>query len=165
MIHEQGRYESHRSPDIDNILKPVLDALQGPDGVLINDWQVQAISCRWIDWTSHEEQLAIRIGHMGDEWIEKQGLVFVQMTPTLCMPLNRALSPEGLLIMLEAWERQFTLRTELLAMGQDYYSANRIMSVKRPFHISRIRGFPSISLQQLRTELEEVMRSPQSPEE
>ena len=33
MIHEQDRYES----------------LQGPEGVIINDWQVRDISCRWID--------------------------------------------------------------------------------------------------------------------
>jgi Holliday junction resolvase RusA-like endonuclease len=153
LIHEQDRYESQRSPDIDNILKPVLDTLQGPDGVLINDWQVQAISCRWIDWTSHEEQLEIRIRHMGNEWIEKEGLQFVRLTPTLCMPLNSTLPAQALLIILEVWEKQFRVREKLLELSKDYYAANRVMSVQRPFHISRIRGFPSIGLEEIRSQL------------
>jgi len=164
MIHEQDRYESHRSPDVDNILKPALDALQGPDGVLINDWQVQAISCAWIDWTTHDESLEIRIRHMGDEWIEKEGLLFVRMTPTLCMPLNSTLPTRALLIILDAWEKQISVREKLLALSKDYYAANRIMPVQRPFHTSRIRGFPSMTLQQFRTQLQDQLRSPQNPE-
>ena len=44
-IHEQERYETDRSPDVDNILKPLLDGLCGPEGILIDDNQVQSISC------------------------------------------------------------------------------------------------------------------------
>jgi Holliday junction resolvase RusA-like endonuclease len=86
MIHEQDRRESPRSPDLDNILKPILDALQGPEGVMVNDSQVQEISCRWIDWTSREQRLDLRIRHLEDEWIEKEALIFVRMTPNLSMP-------------------------------------------------------------------------------
>jgi Holliday junction resolvase RusA-like endonuclease len=53
-IREQDRYESNSSPDVDNILKPILDALCGLSGVLIDDCQVQAISCHWIDWSRSE---------------------------------------------------------------------------------------------------------------
>src|ERR1035438_2459116 len=38
-LHEQDRYESDAAPDVDNILKPLLDALCGPEGVLIDDCQ------------------------------------------------------------------------------------------------------------------------------
>ena len=54
-VHEQDRYESDAAPDVDNILKPLLDGLCGPEGVLIDDCQVQAVDCRWIDWTLREQ--------------------------------------------------------------------------------------------------------------
>jgi len=36
-LHEQDPYESDAAPDVDNILKPLLDVLCGPDGILIDD--------------------------------------------------------------------------------------------------------------------------------
>ena len=32
VIHEKDRYETDAAPDIDAILKPLLDAMSGPDG-------------------------------------------------------------------------------------------------------------------------------------
>ncbi len=72
LIHERDRHESPRSPDLDNTLKPLLDALQGPDGVMVNDSQIQEISCRWIDWESREQRLDLRIQHLEDEWVWKK---------------------------------------------------------------------------------------------
>ncbi|MHA7862980.1 RusA family crossover junction endodeoxyribonuclease [Flagellimonas marinaquae] len=43
ILHEQERYESGESPDIDNIIKPILDGISGPNGILIDDCQVQTI--------------------------------------------------------------------------------------------------------------------------
>jgi Holliday junction resolvase RusA-like endonuclease len=159
LIHERDRHESPRSPDIDNILKPILDALQGPDGIMVNDAQVQEICCRWIDWTRREQRLDLRIHYLEDEWIEKDGLIFVRMTPTLCMPHNRTLPADGALVILEAWERQFAARAELLALTADYHAANRVMPVQRPFHISRVRAFATVTLEQICTDLRDELRS------
>jgi hypothetical protein len=153
MIHEQDRHESSRSPDIDNILKPILDAMQGPDGIMVNDSQVQELSCRWIDWPAREQRLDLHLRFLPDEWARKDGLIFVRMSPTLCMPLNRQIPAEGILLMLEVWERQFNTRTELIASGWDYYQANSVMSIQRPFHISRLLGFTVLPLDELRKEL------------
>ena len=44
MVHEKDRYESPRSPDIDNILKPIIDSLEGPDGIVYRiQWK-----CLWL---------------------------------------------------------------------------------------------------------------------
>jgi len=158
MIHEQDRHESPRSPDIDNILKPILDALQGPNGIMVNDSQVQEISCRWVDWTLRKQRLNMRIRHFEDEWIEKEGLIFVRMTPTLCMPHNSTLPAEVALVIIGAWEQQFATRTKLLEMKADYYAANRVTSVQRPFHISRVHGFPTVPLEQIRSDLRDKLR-------
>jgi Holliday junction resolvase RusA-like endonuclease len=63
-LHEQYRYESDAAPDVDNILKPLLDALCGPQGVLIDDCQVQAVDCRWIDWPDPRSSPLVSPGHL-----------------------------------------------------------------------------------------------------
>lgn len=52
-IEEQRRYETHIVADLDNLLKPLLDAATGPTGVLIDDNQVQQIGASWINLGSH----------------------------------------------------------------------------------------------------------------
>jgi Holliday junction resolvase RusA-like endonuclease len=159
MIHEQDRHESARSPDIDNILKPILDALQGVDGVMFNDAQIQEISCRWIDWTSREQRLDLRIQYLADEWIRKEGLIFVRMTRTLYMPINRMLPAATLLSVLDIWEKQFDTREELLSTTHDYYEANSVLPIQRPFHVSRVRGFASVTLEEIRRDLRRELQS------
>src|SRR5262249_37882925 len=39
-VHQSDRYESDASPDLDNFLKPLLDSLTGPKGILIDDCQI-----------------------------------------------------------------------------------------------------------------------------
>jgi Holliday junction resolvase RusA-like endonuclease len=154
-IHEQDRYESDSSPDVDNILKPILDALSGPKGVLINDCQVQAVSCHWTDWDRYEQQITIRIEMLdSDEWLLKDGIVFAHMGKGLCYPiiLNGQYAQSELNI-LESLEGQIVRREELLAKGFDYYAARRSMSVQRVFHISRVQEFDVIPLADLKAKL------------
>ena len=40
MVHDRIRYETDQAPDIDNVIKPTLDAITGPSGILIDDCQV-----------------------------------------------------------------------------------------------------------------------------
>lgn len=47
-LHEKRRWESPHTlgtPDLDNILKPIIDGLCGPAGLLIDDCQVQSVAC------------------------------------------------------------------------------------------------------------------------
>ena len=142
-----------RSPDLDNILKPLLDALQGPDGVLVNDSQIQEICCRWIDWELRDQHLVLRIHYLKDEWVCKKGLVFVQVTPTLCMPINVQQPAKGLMAVLDVWGHQFAAKARFLASGMDYRFANSATPQQRPFHISRLREFGTVPLERLRREL------------
>jgi Holliday junction resolvase RusA-like endonuclease len=61
LVHQRKRYETHLAPDVDNIIKPILDALCGPVGILINDCQVQFVSSHWIDWTRSDEKVNVRV--------------------------------------------------------------------------------------------------------
>jgi Holliday junction resolvase RusA-like endonuclease len=95
LVSEQARYETDRSPDVDNILKPLIDSLVGPDGLVIDDNQIQSVSCSWIDWHREEEQIRVELRFLPDEWLQKQGLVFVQFENGLCMPIQNGESPMG----------------------------------------------------------------------
>ncbi|MEG4227055.1 RusA family crossover junction endodeoxyribonuclease [Microcoleus sp. N9_B2] len=153
-IHEQKRYESDSSPDIDNILKPILDALSGLKGVLIDDCQVQAVSCHWIDWDSDEQQITIRIRMFGnDEWLLKDGLIFVHMGKGLCYPIVlKEIDPQCALDILEKLEALIILRQKLLDRNINYYT-RKIMSIQRVFHISRLKDFNVRKIADLKAEL------------
>lgn len=154
-IHEQKRYESDSSADVDNILKPIIDALSGSKGVLIDDCQVQAVSCYWTDWDRDEQQITITIKMLdSDEWLLKDGLVFAHMGKGLCYPIIlNGQNAQCELDLLENLEYMIVRRDELLSRGSGYYNARRIMSVQRVFHISRVQEFDVIELADLKSKL------------
>ena len=156
-LHEQDRYESDAAPDVDNILKPLLDAFCGPEGFLIDDCQVQAISCHWIDWPASEQQIHVRVRFVADEWISKGGLCFVRFAKGLCFPINRTDSPGPVLLMVEHINNMIAKRNERIRRGWDYYQANYFMSVQRVFHRSRLGRFKVLDLEAFRSELEAEM--------
>lgn len=156
LIHEQKRYESDSSADVDNILKPILDALSGSKGVLIDDCQVQTISCHWIDWTLDEQEVKITIQmFFNDEWLLKDGLVFVHMGKALCLPIYlKGKKPEHMLKNLDMLEEVFLERNKLLAEGADYYYVRSAMPIQRVFHISRVKKeFEVIELADFKSKL------------
>jgi Holliday junction resolvase RusA-like endonuclease len=143
MIHERVRYETDIAPDVDNVLKPIADALAGPAGVIIDDCQVQAVSCRWIDWAATSQMLTVSVRYRPDEWLPKPDLAFVHMGHSLYMPVCESSPSEGAALVLSTWQMMFASRAKLLEAGWDYSQAQGVMPVQRPFHKSRIAGkFP-----------------------
>jgi hypothetical protein len=149
-LHEQDRYESDAPPDVDNILKPLLDTLCGPDGVLIDDCQVQSVECHWIDWTLREQRVEITIDYFSDEWIPKDELYFLHLGKSVYFPINLIGPAEANQIMIESACRLWSGREEILGQGHDYYTAKRLMSVQRVFHRSRVTIFQAVESDALR---------------
>ena len=79
IVPEKFRYESDSSPDVDNIIKPTLDALVGPKGIMIDDCQVQSVKCYWEDWEKREQQINIKIRFDSDHWLMMEGLKFIHI--------------------------------------------------------------------------------------
>ena len=144
-VSEQARYETDRSPDVDNILKPLLDAIAGPGGILVDDNQVQHVSCHWIDSYAGAEHLVITLRYSPDEWLRKNGLYFVQLSGGLCVPLSHETPIEFQRIVVSRYESALELRNKALAKGIEYYSANYIMPVQRVFHRTRLGAFEVVS--------------------
>jgi Holliday junction resolvase RusA-like endonuclease len=149
LIHEAERYETDRAPDVDNILKPVVDACCGPEGILIDDCQVQSVAAHWIDWNVRgKEELRIRVRSLDPEaWKPKAGLVFVNMGQALYYPLRGDVAPESREVIVQAMVRMVRARDELLAAGTDYAAARSVMSIQRLFHRSRIGRFPIVEVE------------------
>ncbi|MEK2607954.1 RusA family crossover junction endodeoxyribonuclease [Pseudomonas shirazensis] len=58
-LHSTQRQETDKVGDLDNITKPILDSLTGPDGILIDDSQIGSVNTFWM---SRNEQLSSNIG-------------------------------------------------------------------------------------------------------
>lgn len=60
-INPEERYESGDPADVDNIVKPIMDALSGPEGIMVDDCQVQHLTCFWVDRDNTPERIQIDI--------------------------------------------------------------------------------------------------------
>lgn len=153
LVHERERYETDSSPDIDNIIKPMLDALCGQQEILIDDCQVQAISCHWIDWTRNDHQINFRIKFFPDEWKLKESLIFIDFGENLCFPVHSNLPEEVTKMILDSVERMIRFREDLEQKTGDYYTAKSAMPIQRLFHKSRLNGHDIIKLDDFRSGL------------
>ena len=148
-VHERDRWESAAAPDIDNIMKPLLDGLSGPDGIMVDDCQVQEIACRWIDWASHTNELRFELRFHPDDYIRKEKLVFVHVGRNLYMPLNTEQSPEIQRTFLDTWSRMTAARNKIEGASGDNYTAKHEMPVQRAFHGARLRSFTKVEASDL----------------
>ena len=150
LIHERLRWETDASPDVDNILKPLLDGLCGRDGILIDDCQVQSITSFWVDWTRDDQQLDIRIRFVPESYLPKAGLWFVRLKDALCFPVpaevreKKAVQP-----WLDAIELAIATREKIADRTKSYYPARYVLP-RGLIHRSRIKDFPVHELAELR---------------
>jgi len=80
-IEEAERYQTHLVADLDNVMKPILDAVTGPGGILIDDNQVQSIRASWMTPGGLGAGFELSFDALTpDEYVEREGLTFVEFT-------------------------------------------------------------------------------------
>lgn len=155
LVYEQERYENPNSPDMDNIIKPILDGLSGPEGVLIDDCQVQTVSSHWIDWTRKEHQINIIVQYIPDDFVSKKNLIFVNLGNNLYMPFHTDIKWQAKEILLEHLINGMNLKNEILIKTGNYCQAKMFMSIQRIFHKSRIfENFKCLEISEFREQIE-----------
>jgi hypothetical protein len=157
VVHEDERYLGTSSPDIDNILKPILDAISGPAGVVANDCQVQSAHALWIDgppWAPGAHRLEVRIGAMPDSFYPKRGIYWVEWPDGYCWPMWSTMPHEAALMLLQGFDRQLAQRTEVIGMGVDPTQAKLFLPATRRFGRGRVRDFEVVSFAVARDALE-----------
>ncbi len=153
-VHQRDRYESDASPDLDNFLKPLLDSLTGPKGILIDDCQVRSLGINWISWARDDTKIDLQLRFADDEYVAKLGLIFVQIEGSpLCMPIDTTLPEFQQRILLCLMRYQFRARDKLKEKGWDYYSSSSILPIQRRFHRTRINKCPVKWMTDLRHEI------------
>jgi Holliday junction resolvase RusA-like endonuclease len=140
-VSEKERYESDRAPDIDNILKPLIDCLVGPEAILIDDNQVKEVSCLWRESHGELQRVDVLLQFEPKAWVPKERLVFVQFQNGLCLPVPHSPSKEETLHRFHHYARMLALRGLVDEAGADYSNAKVLMPEQRVFHRSRLKGF------------------------
>ena len=156
-IHEENRYEESSAIDTDNIIKPLLDAISGTEGLLIDDTQVQSISCHWLDnYDKENEYLEVTIKSLPDDFILKKDLLFIEYSKHLCLPFKKNWEIKFQKTIVYHWETMLNMRDELIEKGLSYYESKGVMPIQRVFHKSKLTDFEIISLEEIKRQLEET---------
>ena len=148
----KDRYESDSSADVDNIIKPVIDAISGPEGILVNDCQLQSISSFWVTAQEHHS-LDIVVKPFDQSVILKRHIVFVESMPRLYFPFDDLL-PSGFNIrLLDMLVSTVEHRRSMEADGFDYSTISYMMPQQRFFHRTRVSDFRRMTMAEYRAEL------------
>ncbi|MGN2433001.1 RusA family crossover junction endodeoxyribonuclease [Pseudomonas syringae] len=145
-LHSIQRQETDKVGDIDNITKPILDALTGPDGILIDDSQIGSVHTFWM---SRNEQLSysvlrLSIQFSNDDCLDKHNLVFIQYWNAMCVALNVDFTDQksifGALFVVRARKIYRSMASWFRETGTD---ADRFLIQSTwEFHRTRVGGFP-----------------------
>ena len=155
-ISERARYETDRAADVDNIVKPILDALSGPDGIMIDDCQIQELTCYWSGGYSYpaDERINIEIRFEPDSFMTKDGLVFLNVEKGLYFPIHDDLSPRLVLRQAEILTERFSAARELRSEEHGVQLARSSLPAQRGFHRSKLGAFRRTSFEDLRARLQ-----------
>lgn len=141
LINDRERYESPHTPDLDNIQKPILDALCGPNGLIIDDCQVVSITASCIGgWIEGHNRFNVSlilpdIFFQNYGCILKDNLALVDIKNGLYVPADRRSPNHKTLI------ENFLLWNKTKNTDQDEES----MMINRFFHKSRVMSFEQLS--------------------
>lgn len=156
-VDVQTVLETDETADLDNYAKSILDGLKGPNGIMIDDTQVQSLSIHWIDGYDGPS-FTVETKGSPDEFVLKPQ-VFYEMPDRLWYPHGRHLWSEGgadstsernhyagLSIMELMSSTKIRARAEMRKGGADrlqaYQQGHYVTSIARGFHRSRIEdGF------------------------
>ena len=143
-LHGTQRQETDKIGDIDNITKPIIDALTGERGLLIDDSQVASLHTFWNsrNHLTQKDALHIRLQFNNDECLRKNNLVFVQYAGAVCLPLNVDFSStrdmlEGLLLIHGRLKHRRTA-ARIRSLGEDFDRALVVSSWE--VHRTRLEG-------------------------
>lgn len=137
------RYETDKCPDVDNIIKPILDSFIGPNGFLIDDCQIQSVSSTWIDHSGNQSFEA-RVKYHWDMTCLKDDLFFIQIDKGLCFPFRKSFSAKIAKTRLESIINSIQAREQMVANGHRMVEALESLPLQRFFHRSRIRDIQII---------------------
>ncbi|MDB5346817.1 MAG: hypothetical protein JWP89_5194 [Schlesneria sp.] len=145
LLPAKSRYETDASVDIDNCLKPIIDAFTGPDGLFVNDCQIKGLYICWRHIESGDERLHFEFEFDADQFCCKEGLAFIRLNKGLCCPVNRTWPMAVRVAWVGAIKMGELFKSQLEKLGAPYLALSGMVGGNQPFHITRTAGFPLIT--------------------
>ncbi|MER7950492.1 RusA family crossover junction endodeoxyribonuclease [Streptomyces sp. NPDC096079] len=139
-VEESRRYRTHLVADLDNVMKPLLDAVTGADGIMIDDNQIQSIRA---SWTTPGPRSGFELQFtalMRDEYVSREGLSFVEFSADRCYLLpgvDRAVQSE----FVGAYRAALEAYGRMLDEGIAESDARGVLPLARPFPRARLGRF------------------------
>ncbi|MCJ7602391.1 MAG: hypothetical protein MUO63_12955 [Desulfobulbaceae bacterium] len=134
--HEQLRFEAPNFLDVDNISKVIIDAISGPEGVIVDDCVVQHQSCTWID-TCGREYIEITISYNDTNCFQKNNLCFLHLGKNL----YHIAATDCPKVFLDTLVKMFQRREKILEDTGDYFATFGSMTIQRLFVRNKLRNF------------------------
>ena len=145
MVPAKSRYETDAKADIDNCLKPIIDAFTGPTGLFINDCQLKGLYICWRTIESGDERLIFTFEYDPDQYCERQGLAFLRLDKGLCCYVNTTWPKAARIAWVAAMKTGGFFKSQLEKLGVPYLALAGMQGGSQPFHITRTGGFPLLT--------------------
>ena len=127
--------------DLDNVLKLILDAATGPNGILVDDNQIQSIRASWMTPGSLGPGIRVTFeALMVDEFLARGGLTFVEFSPDRCYMLPGCAEDDQRGI-VSSYRTSVSAYERLVAAGIHPDAARRVLPIPRPFPRARLGKF------------------------
>src|SRR5947199_68686 len=83
-------------------LEDLIDALCGPDGLLVDDCQLSRVNVEWVSWIYDDrQQVKLDLRFIDSDFHKREGLFFVDFGAGLCYPFSGHIPKGGLLELLK----------------------------------------------------------------
>ena len=145
LLPTKSRYETDAKADIDNCIKPIIDAFAGPNGLFIDDCQLRGLYICWRHNESQDEKLIFEFEFHPDEFSLKNELAFVRLDGALCTPVNLNWPAPAKVLWAGMLKSNQSSKAILEKLGVSYPVVAGFLGNSRPFHRTRINGFKVLS--------------------
>jgi len=146
LVSAKNRYETDSKSDIDNCIKPIIDAFTGPNGFFIDDCQIRGLYICWRHIESEDERVIFDFKFQGDQYSLKEGLAFIQLDGALCTPVNLNWPKNIKKLWAKMLINNKKAKVTLEELGISYPSVAGFLAGNQPFHRTRVNEFQVISL-------------------
>ena len=140
LIEESRRYQTHLVADLDNVMKPILDAVTGADGIMIDDNQIQSIDASWMTPAGRTGFELKFTSLMADDFASREGLSFVEFSADRCYLLPQ-MDRSAQVALVRGYRQALEEYRRMLAAGIAEGAARSVLPLVRPFPRARLGKF------------------------
>lgn len=138
-VTEADRYQSHTAADVDNVIKPLLDAATGPEGIMIDDNQVQSIRAYWVTPGTPGPGFELDFQALDrEDVVTRDGTAFVEFASDTCYILP-GIQPEAWPVLVASYRKSLEAKEDLRRLGAPERMVHSLSPLARPWPSQRLR--------------------------